>query len=676
MAGVDETVKHFLENSAVDFAELEKRISAQPAIVEFSQEMVGQEKTQQEPLKSEQPPVVEASCQEQATAPKTPQAAPQGLLLEQLATVFREGRAELAATSGANWAMSGKSIAEMREAQEIYMQEMTADHQSRAANLNLSLQANLSISQRFAGKDLHGMITPTPLELIPPPDSVDSEQKAKTNFLNHQEAFAKHKGEIAISLSVMKEQSLGWLRDLNMASLRALQRAGVINSSDVILDLREDTKSDNDFLQTWNAAIAYSADKLEAMNQAALLGAIRLQSIQDSISLHSADKLETVNQALSEKSIRVFNNIESYIEAVQAEKLRATWSNRWSNSKLRFLLPEIRNGLYRNWNYCTEKATTYLSNRQTQTALGVTACVLAATISVTAWSNKLSKQQAATESQQDSVEEVASATDATQLGQIQSWSAENEAITVKEAFLLGVSPWFVGGFPQRADESSLIAEADETVNPVVTTTTSIPPQEEIEIYPKSIPPEEATVVDAPQEETKTHPEVDVMSAEDLVYAHVEQQYMQEKIQTRPRQPEINQDIVQQQLPVEENATLPDVKPYRSGAPAGSRKARAEKRCSHNLTNQHKQWMRDAGIPESDWPFVSLIVACESRWDYKAKNKRSSATGLCQTMLGLHEVPADFKTNPVTQLKWCHNYAQSRYKGWSKAWDAWVEKGWW
>ena len=87
----------------------------------------------------------------------------------------------------------------------------------------------------------------------------------------------------------------------------------------------------------------------------------------------------------------------------------------------------------------------------------------------------------------------------------------------------------------------------------------------------------------------------------------------------------------------------------------------------------------AGISEADWPYVDYIIDHESNWRPFIWNQQgSSAYGLCQTMMSLyeHEVEDDFMTNPVAQLRWCHNYATSRYGSWQAAYEFWLENGWW
>ena len=69
----------------------------------------------------------------------------------------------------------------------------------------------------------------------------------------------------------------------------------------------------------------------------------------------------------------------------------------------------------------------------------------------------------------------------------------------------------------------------------------------------------------------------------------------------------------------------------------------------------------------EWTFVNKIVEKESNWRHWIKNPKSSAWGLCQTMLSVHEVSDTFKDNPYEQVDWCLDYISDRYDTPSKAW---------
>lgn len=79
-------------------------------------------------------------------------------------------------------------------------------------------------------------------------------------------------------------------------------------------------------------------------------------------------------------------------------------------------------------------------------------------------------------------------------------------------------------------------------------------------------------------------------------------------------------------------------------------------------------MRAVGIPESQWWAVDEIISRESGWNHLIWNRGGSgAYGLCQSLPAskMSSAGSDYMTNPITQLKWCNEYAQG-YGGWTKA----------
>lgn len=98
----------------------------------------------------------------------------------------------------------------------------------------------------------------------------------------------------------------------------------------------------------------------------------------------------------------------------------------------------------------------------------------------------------------------------------------------------------------------------------------------------------------------------------------------------------------------------------------------------SVTGEKTDWMKAAGIPESDWQYVDYIIEHESGWNYRAVNASSGATGVCQALPGsrMATTGSDYLDNPVTQLKWCHSYANERYGSWQQAYNAWRSQNWW
>jgi hypothetical protein len=97
-----------------------------------------------------------------------------------------------------------------------------------------------------------------------------------------------------------------------------------------------------------------------------------------------------------------------------------------------------------------------------------------------------------------------------------------------------------------------------------------------------------------------------------------------------------------------------------------------------VSGGHEDWMRAAGITESDFGYVNYIITRESTWNYLAVNRSSGAYGLCQSLPGSKMLSAgsDWQTNPITQLRWCNGYALGRYGSWAKAYNFWVNNHWW
>lgn len=79
--------------------------------------------------------------------------------------------------------------------------------------------------------------------------------------------------------------------------------------------------------------------------------------------------------------------------------------------------------------------------------------------------------------------------------------------------------------------------------------------------------------------------------------------------------------------------------------------------------------------DSEWvPFWNILQK-ESGWRVTAQNPTSSAYGLCQTMLSLHEVGEHFMLDGTKQLEWCVDYISTRYGTPSKAWQFHNHNNW-
>lgn len=68
---------------------------------------------------------------------------------------------------------------------------------------------------------------------------------------------------------------------------------------------------------------------------------------------------------------------------------------------------------------------------------------------------------------------------------------------------------------------------------------------------------------------------------------------------------------------------------------------------------------------------------ESRWNPLAKNKISGAYGIPQALPGdkMKSAGSDWRTNPITQIKWGVGYIKDRYGTSCSAWNFWLKRGW-
>jgi len=113
------------------------------------------------------------------------------------------------------------------------------------------------------------------------------------------------------------------------------------------------------------------------------------------------------------------------------------------------------------------------------------------------------------------------------------------------------------------------------------------------------------------------------------------------------------------------------------------------------SGSHNDWMAQAGIAASDYGFVDYIVMHEGHYEPCVVNGGTvdcsyaipvdqggkggqKAYGVCQALPGskMASAGADWATNPITQLKWCHGYAIGRYTTWANAYNFWINNRWW
>jgi len=102
-------------------------------------------------------------------------------------------------------------------------------------------------------------------------------------------------------------------------------------------------------------------------------------------------------------------------------------------------------------------------------------------------------------------------------------------------------------------------------------------------------------------------------------------------------------------------------------------APAPPQLSAGLTRDQQSWLATAGIAQGDWGYANYIITNESGWSVTIWNRQGSgAYGLCQALPAdkMGSAGSDWKTNPITQLRWCNQYVRDRYHSWAAA------KAWW
>jgi len=92
------------------------------------------------------------------------------------------------------------------------------------------------------------------------------------------------------------------------------------------------------------------------------------------------------------------------------------------------------------------------------------------------------------------------------------------------------------------------------------------------------------------------------------------------------------------------------------------------------SGSHKNWLAEAGFKPSDFGYITYIVDHESSWDPKATNPKSGAYGIPQSLPGskMASAGSDWRTNPITQLRWMKGYVNSVYGGAKNAYNFWLQ----
>jgi hypothetical protein len=108
-----------------------------------------------------------------------------------------------------------------------------------------------------------------------------------------------------------------------------------------------------------------------------------------------------------------------------------------------------------------------------------------------------------------------------------------------------------------------------------------------------------------------------------------------------------------------------------------RRAEAMRNAQRNPQALAKIMVADRGWSSSQFSCLVSLWNRESRWNYKAYNASSGAYGIPQALPGgkMESAGSDWRTNPITQMKWGLNYIADRYGTPCGAWGHSESTGW-
>lgn len=78
---------------------------------------------------------------------------------------------------------------------------------------------------------------------------------------------------------------------------------------------------------------------------------------------------------------------------------------------------------------------------------------------------------------------------------------------------------------------------------------------------------------------------------------------------------------------------------------------------------HSIVTNEYGFSEKEFKCLSSLWTKESHWNYKARNSKSGAHGIAQALPAnkMDVISTDWRTNPVTQIRWGLRYISVRYE---------------
>jgi hypothetical protein len=104
--------------------------------------------------------------------------------------------------------------------------------------------------------------------------------------------------------------------------------------------------------------------------------------------------------------------------------------------------------------------------------------------------------------------------------------------------------------------------------------------------------------------------------------------------------------------------------------SGGQVTRTEDLASQDPRDIARRLLPEYGFSESDFECLDELWVSESDWDPTADNPTSTAYGIPQALTGgTHDnLPADYETNPVSQIRWGLWYIKDSYGTPCSAWE--------
>jgi len=143
----------------------------------------------------------------------------------------------------------------------------------------------------------------------------------------------------------------------------------------------------------------------------------------------------------------------------------------------------------------------------------------------------------------------------------------------------------------------------------------------------------------------------------------------------------NDKLQKQRIAAAEKAAAEKAAAQKAAREAELARQRAREEALRNAQRDPKSiaqiMVRERGWSNSQWECLNLLWTRESGWNYQATNASSGAYGIPQSLPGskMASVASDWRTNPVTQIKWGLNYIEERYGNPCGAWAHSEATGW-